>query len=113
MELETIDCMYRTDENGNLMSEKVSHQVVRAIYDIKSYARQIEKRSDTLNNLIRELELHLLRVPSSAWLEENRERLLIDICLIPDLDILLEDCEEIRVKKMLLGAKLIELINIS
>lgn len=109
---ELYDCIYRTDEEGNLVEHKAKQKVVEDLYQIKKLASKVvTERSYWFDSLIFSLETNLVKNPKPNWLVENRDELMNTVYLISDLEVLSTDDEHEKKSKLLLSTKLIEFIN--
>ena len=106
-----VNCPYRTDENGKFVDKGIDKRLVSKLYDIKILVNRLEKKGDWLNSLIYDLEVNFIKCPNADWLNENRKELINTVCLMPELEILSTDTPKEVELKLVLGAKLIELIN--
>lgn len=106
-----IDCPYRTDAHGRLMSQGININIANAIVDIKNDAMQFNKYSESLYRLIYTLEKNLIKFPKDNWLDKNRNKLRDEVWTLPELKVGLSDTDEDKKRKLILGAKLMELIE--
>lgn len=106
-----VDCPYRTDNNGNLIKEGINPKVVEIIMELKDYAAKLNKCSDGIQKLIYVLEINLIKFPKADWIDKNRSKLRNEVWTISELKVSLGDTDEERKEKLLIGAKLMELIE--
>ena len=107
----TVDCPYHIDANGNLKSSTANIEAVNGLYELKNMAMKLDSKSIVLDGLIYVLEVNLVRFPNPDWLSENRKKLRENIFSMPDLKVLDTDTSEVKNQKLIIAAKLIELID--
>ncbi len=93
-------------------TNRVSAKTLATFNEIeKEIKKNIKNRGPYLEQFLYEMRENLKRPDSATWLEENRKENRESVFLMPDLDLLSTDSKELRIEKLIIGAKLIEVIE--
>lgn len=101
----TIECAHWVPAN------RVSKETVQALEEVVRRVKHIKCDSPYLVQLLYDLTENLRSENSSLWLKENREALRNSVYLMSELDPISTDSMKIRTEKLIIGAKLIEVIE--
>ncbi len=92
-------------------NEQVSKYVLKTFFEVEEMATHLQCEDEYFKQLLRELKFYLTKPYSGIWLKENRKELRETVYLMSALDPLSTDSDEICNDKLLMGAKLIEIIE--
>lgn len=90
---------------------RVSKGTLSTLAEVEKMITRMKCDNLYLTELIKELKVNLSREDSKNWLKENRKEFRDTVYLMSVLDPLSTDSEEVRTGKLLIGAKLIEIIE--
>ena len=91
---------------------RVSNETIQTFFKTeKTIRKTIKNRGPYLEKLLYDLRTNLKKIDSAIWLRENRNELREAVYLVPDLDVLSTDSDEVRNAKLTIGAQLIEVIE--
>lgn len=93
------------------VNTRVSEHTIKTFFEVEEMAKHIQCEDKFFKQLLRELRFYLFRSYSSIWLKKNREELRDTVYLLSALDPLSSDPDEVCAEKLLIGAKLIEIIE--
>lgn len=93
------------------VDNRVSKNTRSMVIEVEDLVAHIKCNNFYLNELIKELKVNLSRSDFKTWLKENRKEFRDTVYLMSALDPLSTDSDEMRTKKLLIGAKLIEIIE--
>ena len=101
----TIECAHWIPVN------RVSKETVQTFEEVVRRVKRIKCDSPYLSQLLYELNINLRSENSALWLKENRKSLRDSVYLMSELDPMSTDSNNVRTEKLLIGAKLIEVIE--
>ena len=103
-----VDCPYRVEISGKYVNGRKRLDPQQALARIKKMAEDIKGNTKWLDMLIYDLEVNGIK---SEWLKKSKDELLNTVYLMPELEVVDTDEEMDKVRKLILSAELIELID--
>lgn len=101
----TIECSHWIPAN------RVSRETIQTFEEITRRVKRIKCDSPYLSQLLHDLSENLKSENSALWLKENRKELRNSVYLMSELDPISTDSSKLRTEKLIIGAKLIEVIE--
>ncbi len=102
---------FRTIECPHWIPARVSYKTVQTLEEVTKRVRRIKCDSPYLSQLLYDLNENLKSENSALWLKENRKELRNSVYLMSELDPISTDSSKLRTEKLIIGAKLIEIIE--
>lgn len=102
---------FRTIECPHWIPTRVSYKTVQTLEEVIKRVRRIKCDSPYLSQLLYDLNENLKSENSALWLKENRKELRNSVYLMSELDPISTDSSKLRTEKLIIGAKLIEVIE--
>ena len=102
---------FRTIECPHWIPARVSYKAVQTLEEVIKRVRRIKCDSPYLSQLLYDLNENLKSENSALWLKENRKELRNSVYLMSELDPISTDSSKLRTEKLIIGAKLIEVIE--
>lgn len=93
------------------VNKRVSEYTLKTFFEVEEMAKNVECEDQYLSQLLRDLKFYLTKPYFGIWLKENRKELRESVYLMSALDPLSSDSDEVCNYKLLMGAKLIEIIE--
>lgn len=103
-----VDCPYRVEISGTYVNGRTKSEPKQALARIKKMAKDITGNTKWLDMLIYDLEVNGIK---SEWFKKSKDELLNTVYLMPELEVVATDDVMDKVRKLILSAELIELIN--
>ena len=103
-----VDCPYRVEISDKYVNGRKRYDPYQALARIKKMAKDITGNTKWLDMLIYDLEVNGIK---SEWFKKSKDELLNTVYLMPELEVVDTDEEMDKVRKLILSAELIELID--